>query len=255
MFGNKAQIKKIRSYSACGNNHSHISSILKSPGMPKLKHHRSVRFEDPDSMAKPYGSFDLSPISISISPSPQSCLFTDTSSPIQKDHQVHVSVSPNIAKYYHQKERELFSKEMPNNYPSPVKIIKVVKLTKRKKSALFTKFKPRVLSYDFRNEEFYKKLSKFYSLKKEDRENSEIIHKEISENIDFIGFEGGNDKNPVVEDKIIPFGLMERLCDKGLSVGPTEKSCKNILKRNKGLAGKCEISLRHDKNLGRYVLS
>ena len=152
----------------CNSNNSSISSILKEPGRSKLKHQRSVRFEEPDDFSSNEISFDIKNINIKPTLSPKNTsnnIFTVNQSPPKPNFSEY---SPQVS-VYSKSHKSSKSSIIPNQfaYPnsSPIKIISVTKLSKASESSNSPKFQPKTLNYEFRDQSFYQKLNKFINAK------------------------------------------------------------------------------------------
>ena len=150
-------------------NNSSVCSILKDPKKGKLKHQRSVRFEEPDTFSSNDASFDIKHM-CEIKTSPKSApaampsnISLGLSKPVFSDY------SPSqflINKPNHRSSRSTVVSNVsttPNT--SPIKILSIVKSNKAGEVNLSPKFQPKTLNYEFRNESFYQKLNKFISAK------------------------------------------------------------------------------------------
>lgn len=157
-------LERVRCKSTGSNsNNSSISSILKEPGKCKLKHQRSVRFEEPNTFSSNDASFDLnSPIQVK--PSPKSAQVPSYSMQDSGFSKPKFSdFSPKIQTKSHKASKSLITSYTPSQ--SPVKIVSVVKTVKPNEVLHSQKFYPKTLNYEFRNESFYQNLNKFINAK------------------------------------------------------------------------------------------
>ena len=150
-------------------NNSSVCSILKDPKKGKLKHQRSVRFEEPDTFSSNDASFDIKHM-CEIKTSPKSApvaipsiISLGLSKPAFSDY------SPSqflLNKPNHRSSRStVVSNASTTPSASPTKILSIVKSNKAGELNLSPKFQPKTLNYEFRNQSFYQKLNKFISAK------------------------------------------------------------------------------------------
>jgi hypothetical protein len=150
----------------CDSNNTSISSILKNPSKLKLKHQRSVRFEEPKSSSSSDKSFDTKIYNRVESISPNCTLKTKqfvpkTSSIIEKTY------SPQAISIKSYKDTIKTSKpiETTGTIFTPIKKQSNSKQLKLPQHTVSPKFEPTTLNYEFRDLDFYQKLNKFISSK------------------------------------------------------------------------------------------
>ena len=153
----------------CNSNNSSVSSILKEPGRSKLKHQRSVRFEEPDDYSSNEVSFDMKNScnpqgkqSPKITPNNS---FMINKTPIKPNFS-ECSPQPSINSKNHRSSKSSVISSQ-DTYPnsSPIKILSVTRLSQNNYSSNSPKFQPKTLNYDFRDQSFYQKLNRFIKAK------------------------------------------------------------------------------------------
>lgn len=146
-----------REQSISGNDTCILTSILKKPSKFKLKHQRSVRFEEPETSC---------PTTFSLTSSINETQFT---SPVNNNP---LSISPSKSRLsstspvkINSKGHSQFSRSLKESFnPTPVKIIKISKIDS-KDFRDSPKSGQKVLKLDCRDEKFYNKLNFFLNAK------------------------------------------------------------------------------------------
>ncbi|OMJ82446.1 hypothetical protein SteCoe_16855 [Stentor coeruleus] len=159
-FDDKSRSKSIDSKS----HNNSVYSILKDPSKSKLKHHRSVRFIEPEDFSSEESleskSVCQQQSKIQILKTPVNDFFKQNS-PKEPQPYKPVSGSSKLIIKNHKAKDLQYNK--PDNKPK-AQLHKIVVKNKRSKGYHFSaspKFEPKIINYEFRDKNFYEKLNKF----------------------------------------------------------------------------------------------
>jgi hypothetical protein len=160
----ESQTEKFRCQSTGTSNNSSVSSILKDPSKSKHNTNRSVRFEQPEDTLNYDCIHKIS--EACIQQSPNSLKITSASKPPAKSHlSDRSSTLASINKKQNPDKNAIISIKSPEVLYSPIKTFKSSKFSRPPQSSSSPISKPKTLSYDFRTQDFYQKLSKFINNK------------------------------------------------------------------------------------------
>ena len=138
-----------------------VSSILKKPSKFKLKHQRSVRFEEPDSSPQSDTMTEHNTLSLQ-----QGLLSPNTSFSITQSPQKSLFSNESPKSYQRSHRPKQSSQSIPDSYnQSPIKIITKAKQSKAAESKESPKDGQSTLKLECRDASFYSKLNYFLNAK------------------------------------------------------------------------------------------
>jgi hypothetical protein len=149
---------KLRCQSTGSNQNTSISSILKSPTKSKLKHQRSVRFEEP--LSQNEASFEVHPPS---KLSPNSSFTVVNPSPKARKEPF---AAPPYAKVHRATRSTANADEFTAINPSAMKIITIAKLARATEAKTSPKAHQNASKLGCRDDKFYQKLNFYLSGKR-----------------------------------------------------------------------------------------
>lgn len=159
-FDDKSRSKSIDSKS----HNNSVCSILKDPSRSKLKHHRSVRFIEPEDFSSEESleskSVCQQQSKIQMLKTPAGAFFQESS---PKEPQAHKPVSGSSKLIIKNHKAQDIQYNKPDS-KIKAQLHKVVVKNKGGKGYHFSaspKFEPKIINYEFRDKNFYDKLSKF----------------------------------------------------------------------------------------------
>lgn len=158
------QTEKFRCQSTGTSNNSSVSSILKDPSKSKHKTNRSVRFEQPEDTPDYDCIHKISESCIQQNPNSPKSSFS-SKPPAKSHHPDRSSTLSNINKKQNPDKNAIISIKSPEVLYSPIKTFRSSKFSRPIQSSTSPISKPKTLSYDFRTQDFYQKLSKFINTK------------------------------------------------------------------------------------------
>lgn len=138
-----------------------VSSILKKPSKYKLKHQRSVRFEEPDSSPQSETTNEHNTMSVQQGPlSPNSSFSINQTA----SKSIFTNNSPKSSLSHHRPKQS--SQSISDSYnQSPLKIITIAKKSKAAENKEASKEGQKILKLECRDSVFYNKLNYFLNAK------------------------------------------------------------------------------------------
>jgi hypothetical protein len=138
-----------------------VSSILKKPSKFKLKHQRSVRFEEPDSSPQSETTNEHNTLSLQQGP-----LSPNSSFSINQSPQKSLFSNESPSSYLRSHRPKQSSQCIPDSYnQSPIKIITIAKQSKAAENKESPKEGQKTLKLECRDATFYNKLNYFLNAK------------------------------------------------------------------------------------------